>query len=70
MTTKFRDVPIGQPFDWIDPSPGARNSFFEPCFRTGARTYRVFGSDMRLRVGSIDANVFHVGTALDARDKR
>jgi hypothetical protein len=58
---RFRDVAINEPFDFIDPAPLARNSFFERCYKTGKRTYREFGSNRQHTVGSIHCRVFHVG---------
>lgn len=58
---KFRDLHQNESFDWVDPTPGARNSFFDRCYKTGPRTYRAFGTERSYRVGSINASVFHVG---------
>ena len=56
---KFRDLAIGQSFDFIDDSHPTWNSFYERCAKTGTRTYRSeSGTDHR--VGSINAAVFHV----------
>ena len=61
--TMFRDLAIGDTFDWIGPN-SRYNSFFERCVKTGTRTYElVNGKDgpRTFRVGSKDANVFHIG---------
>jgi hypothetical protein len=58
---RFRDVEIGEGFDFIDPAPLARNSFFDRCYKTGPRKYRAFGTNREYTVGSINAPVFHVG---------
>ena len=53
---KFRDVAIGQSFDWIG---GAYPSFFKRCTKTSARTY--YDEDgHKHSVGSINAVVYHV----------
>ena len=55
---KFRDLAIGDTFDFVD---DARiNSFYERCKKTGPRTYQAIVSESNYRVGSINANVFHV----------
>jgi hypothetical protein len=66
---RFRDVALNEPFDWIDPAPGARNSFFDRCYKTGPRTYRAFGTERQYTVGSINARVFHVGLLNTYRDR-
>ena len=63
---KFRDVAINEPFDFI--APGLRNTFFDRCFKTGARTYRSFSTNQEYRIGSINAEVFHVGLLNTYRD--
>ena len=62
--TLFRDVVIGQCFDWVGPRSDF-NSFYARCIKTGARTYREIEDDGKptftYRVGSINATVYHVG---------
>ncbi len=56
---KFRDLGIGQGFDWINPAHGARNSFFEQCRKISARRYVGLSSGCTYRVGTINAPVFN-----------
>jgi hypothetical protein len=68
-TTRFRDLAIGDTFDWVDPAPGASNSFFCKCKKIGARSYETvepvgaMGKLMDCRVGTINARVYHVRPA-------
>ena len=59
--TKFRDLAIGQTFDWVN--EGSRfNSFFKRCVKLSKRTYTTVEGESEprpMRVGSINANVFH-----------
>jgi hypothetical protein len=57
--TKFRELSIGDQFDWIDPNHPSHNSFYHPCVKTGPRTYKSI-KGMQYRVGSINAKVYHV----------
>jgi hypothetical protein len=57
---KFHELAVGQDFDWINPAAPHFNSFFLRCTKTGDRSYE----DSNLashKVGSIYADVFHVG---------
>ncbi len=61
MTTKFRQLPIGAEFDWIDESAPSRNSFFWRCRKVSARHYETISQNVvRFAVGTINAKVFHV----------
>jgi hypothetical protein len=66
---KFRDLAIGQTFDFISPNR-MLNSFYSTCEKTSARKYRWKNplkcslspqEYLETRVGSIDAEVYHVG---------
>ena len=57
--TAFKDLAIGQKFDWIDPT-SIRNSFFDRCEKISARQYRGVASGTVYKVGSVNAKVFHV----------
>lgn len=61
--TKFRDLNIGQTFDWIDDDRRNEASFFMPCVKISARKYRTTDGEpvMHYTVGSINAKVHHVG---------
>ncbi len=63
----FADLAIGQDFDWVDPTPGAPNSFFHKCRKVSARCYAVpewSGGNPAgfapYQVGTNKARVFHV----------
>ena len=63
---QFRDLKIGQSFDWINPNAIGQNSFFHRCVKVSDRKYKtVSGEAMHgysaYRVGSIKAQVFNVG---------
>ena len=59
---KFRDLSIGDKFDFIGPKPGY-NSYFRRCVKLSTRTYTEVegeGEPRPMRVGSINVKVFHV----------
>jgi len=70
MTTLFRDLAIGDQFDFVDDRRPSFNSFFHRCTKVSARKYSWFvrdwaNDDRRLkliesRVGTINVEVFHV----------
>jgi hypothetical protein len=57
---KFRDVPVGATFDWINEERPSYNSFYDRCTKTGPRTYSA--GPIKYQVGSINTRVFHVVT--------
>ncbi len=57
---KFRELAIGQTFDWVNPDRVGYNSYFKRCIKTGARSYEDVSNGDKMRVGSINAAVFHV----------
>ena len=59
----FRNLAVGQTFDWIDDKAIGSNSFFLRCTKTGPRTYRD-SQGFDHRVGTINAKVFHVSPDL------
>ena len=58
--TKFRDVKIGQAFDFINDAEPQLTSFWHRCIKTGARTYENL-TGVKYRIGSVNAKVYHVG---------
>lgn len=54
---KFRDLTIGQEFDFIDAHRSTFNSFYDRCRKESARTYVSIHDGTRYRVGSINAIV-------------
>jgi hypothetical protein len=63
MKTTFKDLEIGQTFDFVDPDAGTRNSFYARCVKLTARTYREINTSTGFvhRIGTVKARVFHVG---------
>lgn len=59
---KFRDLGVGQSFDFIGPDP-TLNSFYARCVKLSTRTYAALPSDgdvPPMEVGSINCEVYHV----------
>jgi hypothetical protein len=61
--TRFRDLRIGDSFDFIGPE--ARfNSFYERCTKVTTRSYEWFHperhTNLRSEVGTINCKVYHV----------
>lgn len=54
---KFRELSVGQTFDWIAPDP-TRTSFYLRCTKITARKYRDERGDTH-EVGTINAAVYH-----------
>tara|TARA_R110000868_G_scaffold384682_1_gene652232 strand:+ start:544 stop:732 length:189 start_codon:yes stop_codon:yes gene_type:complete len=61
---KFRDLPIGATFDFINSATPSYNSFFERCTKISPRQYQ-FGQSHRAQVGSINVEVFNVEIGCD-----
>lgn len=58
---RFRDLLIGDTFDWIDDANRMHNSFFARCVKTSPRKYEACADrSLHYTVGSINAKVFHV----------
>ena len=58
---KFRDLDVGQSFDWINDAEPMLPSFWDRCEKTSQRTYRSLSTNHKYRVGSINATVHHPG---------
>lgn len=62
--TKFRELNIGDTFDFVDDRPERRiyNSFFDRCTKTGPRSYSWTNQHGTLtsRVGTTNIEVYHV----------
>jgi hypothetical protein len=56
----FRELDIGDTFDFVDDSNAGYNSFFKRCTKTGDRTYQAIGDTGVYKVGKITCKVFHV----------
>lgn len=60
--SKFRDLAIGDSFDFVSPDR-MLNSFYRKCRKISARRYRDDSYTVH-SVGSIGAEVYHVNEAL------
>jgi hypothetical protein len=58
---KFRELKIGDRFDFVSPNR-MLNSYFERCVKRSAQTYTAENSDSQvvMRVGSVNVEVYHV----------
>ena len=56
---KFRDLQIGQSFDFINDSDIMKTSFFKRCIKISGRKY-IGVDNVSYTIGSINANVFHI----------
>jgi len=56
---QFKDLKIGDTFDFVDDKAIGYNSFFERCTKITARKYKS-ETDVIYRVGKITCEVFHV----------
>jgi hypothetical protein len=56
---EFKDLHIGQTFDFVDPDNITYNSFFMPCKKLSATRYVDTNWDEH-KIGSVKAKVFHV----------
>jgi hypothetical protein len=56
---KFRDLSVGDAFDWVNDDRPDLTSFYERCRKIGPRRYTT-AQGFTYRVGSINAEVFHV----------
>jgi hypothetical protein len=65
---KFRNLNIGDTFDFVHPNPDASptniyNSFFARCTKVSKRCYTFAGQKnavLKAQVGTINCNVYHV----------
>lgn len=59
--TMFKELHVGDSFDWINPAEGAYNSFFQRCVKVDAYRYTAEDAALgKMRVGSLGATVYHV----------
>lgn len=58
MVKRFRDLKVGERFDWVDLDCSRWNTFFDLCEKISPRKYRSLVSLMVYEVGSINAQVF------------
>lgn len=56
---KFKNLKIGDTFDFVDPDKIGFNSFFDTCQKISTRKYKSLTTDIEHRVGSINAIVYH-----------
>ena len=62
---KFRDLAIGQSFDFINDSNRMLNSFFERCIKTSVRQYQSLSTGIVYSIGSVNAEIHHASPGLD-----
>lgn len=70
---RFRDLAIGDTFDWINDARPSWTSFHHRCVKVSARRYRAvhdMNGDLAadapsMTVGTINASVFHIMRADD-----
>lgn len=63
MSPTFRNLAIGDTFDFVDDSNTYRPvhcSYFYRCVKTGNRTYRAIEPQTDHRIGTINCKVYHV----------
>lgn len=56
----FRQLEVGQVFDWINPDRPHENSFFEQCRKISSRRYEGLSNGRIYKVGTVEARVFNV----------
>ena len=61
-TIQFKDVKVGQTFDFVKPDT-FQNSFFNPCVKVGPRHYAYLMRGVRClnRIGTSKCVVYNVG---------
>ena len=61
---QFRDLDIGQTFDFVRPGY-SYNTFFDRCVKTSPRLYVSVDNPTKLtyKVGTVKCEVYHVGEA-------
>jgi hypothetical protein len=64
---KFRDLSIGDRFDFVGPDP-MLNSFYDRCTKIAPRKYRDDKRNVHT-VGSVNAKVYNVEITRDTSDK-
>ena len=64
MPTMFKELLIGDTFDFVDPDNRTLNSFFKRCEKTSERGYRDLGDIAKYQVGTIRCKVFNVERAI------
>ena len=60
----FHEIAVGDTFDWINERRMGFNSFFLACQKVSTRCY-VDTTGQRHEVGTVNAQVFHVGAFTD-----
>lgn len=58
MQLKFKDLHVGDKFDFIDDAHPENNSFYARCTTTATRMYRA--NNRNYLVGSTNVRVYHV----------
>ena len=71
--TRFRDLQIGDTFDFIDDANPTHNSFYSRCTKIGDRSYQTPHDGQTYSVGSINAKIYHmqsIGNEMAKKAKR
>lgn len=63
LNYRFRDLRVGDTFDFINDENRILNSFYERVRKTSARKYETLDGTTSYRVGSVYAVVYHVERA-------
>lgn len=58
----FKELKIGQVFDWVNPERPHENSFYDRCKKISARKYAGLVNGRVYTVGTVRAKVFNVVT--------
>ena len=59
-TAKFKNLSIGDTFDFVDPTMIGYNSFFDRCVKVSARKYQSVDTKLVYQVGTVHVQVFNV----------
>ena len=64
MTNTFRELNVGDTFDFVNDDNRFYNSFYERCTKVSPRCYTwvstLTGATLQSRVGTVNVHVFHV----------
>jgi len=60
MFVRFKELSVGDTFDFVDDENLTINSYFYRCRKTGTRTYEALDGDGPHTIGTVNCKVFHV----------
>jgi hypothetical protein len=61
----FRDLELGDEFDFVDDANPSYNSFHDRCLKVSSRKYESKDTQEEYRVGSINVRVYHIHRSND-----